>query len=1307
MGETPPAATGTVALPKQSPRGIALVVTLLMLSVITFLAVAFLVLTRGHRSAVTVTIDQNTARTMSEAAVARAQTEIIARMMGQQDMLSYDYMASHNYVSAGGFVSGVADPNNVNYQTNASGAAMSSGPTGAKDWAQNIANLFFDARAPVFVQTNPSSPNTDFRFWVDVNRNGKFETNGYLPVLDNNGLPILVGAGAGAAIQTNYFDGEPEWIGELQYPEFPHSATNRFIGRYAYLVLPIGKTLDWNYIHNYSKRLLTGAPPYVMPAIPPGTAPASPALDGFLRDQGVGSWELNLAGLLVGLNTNTMYPSPGTPHYIGNPYYYIPGWATSPSASSPNTGYAFDDAYSFARFRYGADYGQPFPTNLSYFFGVNAPTYANSGIDEYGTYPGVTNITTYAWPGGHTSNNFYDIQELFDPTKTSTNFVNRLLSAGTNLDSYDRYTFQRLLGAIGTGSGPELQTYVYDDGLTNRPNQFPTHLRGKVNVNYDNSFQIANGLNATPTRLTNWTPLGFFTNAAESLVRSQEYLLYVSNYDRNTGHLTNIQVRYNHFGLTNIPVYSTITNANIHYSENLHRMLQVAANIYDATAPAYTSNGAPQIQVPHVFRPLFSVTNYFDTNFNVPVTNVLICGYTNVTASDAANQLGKAFLYLTNVVRTANLDPNVNIWGIPWVVGAVKGLPEFTRYSYDDSWMVTRKLLFVPQPGSTTGLYTNQFYIMSVSNAVGMDAWNYYPSNFTRPVRVIAQNNVTTTLTNNSPYNNPYGFVTNFVFVFDSGSSITNWLGWTNSAGCMTFLLNSQIELPDAYFSETLGGFKSVLPTNASDPVIVPNLGYSLGSFLPTDLTQQYGPVHNWSLSVSNTLMYALLDVGTGQVLDFVNLGPFGTMMYLTNEVSNQNMDATKANSGQGKGPTGKNYWSTAGANDSPTSPYSAGVIYQISDALSDGTFATNLFRTNVANPTNYFSCSNNPSVVNRTIESWVVNDPLVHYTVGDLTWPGHTGGMAGPSDISYASADISTDLGIPNTRLEPWPGVPILAENQTVGANMTFKDPYIMKPANWHFPTNKFPSIGWLGRVHRGTPWQTIFLKADGVLQKDASNNWNQWTSSWVSTAETYPTNDYVLPDLFTATPNDNAARGLLSVNQFNSAPWSAVFGGLNVMPANGALNVIDPTNVELLLDGWLVPGTTNYVAGISAGRSTEPNQLFHKLGKILKAPTLTTASPFLAGAATNYSDEVVECIPQAALGLLKVGQPQFVIYGFGQALKPKDLYFGGPPNFNVCTNYQITGEFVTRTVCHVVGDPTAASAKMQVDSFNILPGN
>jgi hypothetical protein len=42
---------------------------------------------------------------------------------------------------------------------------------------------------------------------------------------------------------------------KLRNPLHHHSSSNQFIGRYAYLVLPIGKTLDFNYIHNFLKAL--------------------------------------------------------------------------------------------------------------------------------------------------------------------------------------------------------------------------------------------------------------------------------------------------------------------------------------------------------------------------------------------------------------------------------------------------------------------------------------------------------------------------------------------------------------------------------------------------------------------------------------------------------------------------------------------------------------------------------------------------------------------------------------------------------------------------------------------------------------------------------------------------------------------------------------------------------------------------------------------------------------------------------------------------------------------------------------------
>ena len=48
---------------------------------------------------------------------------------------------------------------------------------------------------------------------------------------------------------------------------------------------------------------------------------------------------------------------------------------------------------------------------------------------------------------------------------------------------------------------------------------------------------------------------------------------------------------------------------------------------------------------------------------------------------------------------------------------------------------------------------------------------------------------------------------------------------------------------------------------------------------------------------------------------------------------------------------------------------------------------------------------------------------------------------------------------------------------------NLALKDPLVWRSDDWDFPTYKFPSVGWLGRVHRGTPWQTVYLKSPDIF--------------------------------------------------------------------------------------------------------------------------------------------------------------------------------------------------------------------------------
>ncbi|HEX4121838.1 MAG TPA: hypothetical protein VH619_14555, partial [Verrucomicrobiae bacterium] len=127
---------------QRSKRGIALVITLLMLSVITFLAVAFLAMTRRDRAAVTATMDVDGARNMSDAALNRAQAEVMARMIAQGDALSYDYMVSRNFISPGGFINKNSTLTNVNYDFFYGSTAANPVGNNAAAWAENIGNLY-------------------------------------------------------------------------------------------------------------------------------------------------------------------------------------------------------------------------------------------------------------------------------------------------------------------------------------------------------------------------------------------------------------------------------------------------------------------------------------------------------------------------------------------------------------------------------------------------------------------------------------------------------------------------------------------------------------------------------------------------------------------------------------------------------------------------------------------------------------------------------------------------------------------------------------------------------------------------------------------------------------------------------------------------------------------------------------------------------------------------------------------------------------------------------------------------------------
>ena len=232
---------------RNSQQGVALVITLILLSVITFLTVTFLVVTRREREQTQAQSNQTDASLAADAAVEQAKAMIVASMLARTNGQDFGLMVSTNYINTDGFDSrqGVPDLVNVNYDYQIGGGGLT-----PKMVIQNLLNLQILPRPPVYITTNKLLP-PDFRYYIDLNRNGVHDTNGFGTNYDANGFL----KNPDGSWQTNFFVGDPEWIGVLDKPYLPHSSSNQFVARYAFFAVPIGNNLDLNYIHNDAKLL--------------------------------------------------------------------------------------------------------------------------------------------------------------------------------------------------------------------------------------------------------------------------------------------------------------------------------------------------------------------------------------------------------------------------------------------------------------------------------------------------------------------------------------------------------------------------------------------------------------------------------------------------------------------------------------------------------------------------------------------------------------------------------------------------------------------------------------------------------------------------------------------------------------------------------------------------------------------------------------------------------------------------------------------------------------------------------------------
>ncbi len=1253
---------------RPSAHGVALVITLVLLSIITFMAIAFLVLSQGERGAVTTSTDQAVARLGAEAGLEMAKSRLLAPMRAFNTPFSYGLAVSTNFINQQGFIQG------SDWLTNVSYTYPNGNPVGGTEALRNLNNLQYDPRPPVYIQTLSNQVFVpEFRYYLDLNRNGRYDTNGFLPVMnpfggyyDTNGL--LMSQMVNGNTLSNFFVGDPEWVGGLEFPDRRHSGTNRFLYRYAYLVVPSGQTLDINAIHNFAKQ--------------PSANMARTVGDGFLRNQGVGPWEINLAAFLVDLNTNI---------WATNVAPYVYNWrAAGLEYQQPNRGVAFDDALFLLRYRYYDPYlnsiGQ-LASVANLFGNIGRNAFDRDMIDGYsagpvliGPWPGNDNdigrTISRPWSGAENPGRLFTTQDFFDRARLAANvalaaneetFSDRLARAGRGTSSYDRYTFYRLLSQLGTDSEPE--------------------VGGKMNLNYDNLNIFGNQEVPSVTNFNPWIPVVFFTNAANRLLASAGYA----------------------FDVNNIQIYPTNN-----YTPNVHRLMQLAANLLDGT-----TNTPPNVypKIPHVFRPFFERRGQ----------EIYVRGYEEVVYANAITDPNSAppIRDLNDDLDRQNVGNIDMVYGVPLIVGAKKGLPNFNEFSMQTHISAARLLEFRrPSLGAEVN-ETNQMYVIGISNVFGMEAWNSYSNAFPRAMELIAVADMTAVLTNEM----------NMVLQSNRVSAAkripinpAQWKGWTNYNE-----VQQSFAIPFHPSTNTFAFLRNSTYHQSSRTLIPQTHIFERQSGFATP---------RWWLKLNTRVRFILVDRSYNRILDYVSLNyneeTIDLMAKLAEEADcNTVSPTTYSNPGS--------QWCTnrPGGNNLAFNIPTYGILNQVGLGLNgsedmrsftlapgvgrDAESAVDGFRYNLKGyspkyPKNIgkaFYRSNifyAPFAAHRPIyvhTSWQANDPLVHYTIGDLR------DLQTTNNVQFIAQPLD-NIGRVNTRYQPWGGGVGGSSTPTIGAReMGAKDPLVTRSDDWEFPTNKFPNIGWIGRVHRGTPWQTVYLKSDEV----PVDRWLKWTGNpnLVQSAGQFDTNQFAygaitndayfshpmhdrkIVDLFTTAISDTASRGRLSINQTNLAAWSAVFSGVNVLPDGSTNMVISPAGPY---DPTSPTPVAAMVQAINEVRRTKFNGSFKHLGDLAAVPELTVRSPFLSGNTNLMNDAVYERIPQQVLGLLHCDErPRFVVYSYGQTLKPapNSVVTAGGPYFGMVTNYQVTAESAIRAVVRVE-NPTS-NPRIVVESFNPLP--
>ncbi len=538
---------------------------------------------------------------------------------------------------------------------------------------------------------------------------------------------------------------------------------------------------------------------------------------------------------------------------------------------------------------------------------------------------------------------------------------------------------------------------------------------------------------------------------------------------------------------TNILVWPTND-----YDAAVHRVLQVAANVVDAT----TNRGEAYPHFPSVFRP------YLRREIVAGRTHVYVAGYQLQEAVEPVITSAEEFVRKSNYwdLRDPALidmipeqpDPLMAqplALGLPLVLGAKKGLPNFNELAVETSIYIERRLQLRRLTTSSLPNQTNEFYVVGVSNFFAVEAWNSYRAAYPRPLTLAVEVDFDMAMLST---NSPPGVVQSWPPIVGPGSRPvatsfaasliipgSNWVGRQFHVPLLTnhLFLSNSVWQPTQY------------PRFRPDTT-------NLFGITPSTPNQFFIP--DWILAITNRLRYVVLD--EGRVLDYANLGP---MIWSTNLI-----DAMTISSGAGQGSFGDQIWDMRRLNDTnELSDLTIGVWNQLLVSLGFTTISETIWRNYGARtyspqdralaidafrrfvqglPASGFPGRNPPISQDGLVaeapfipasrleirRAFEVGDPLVHMTVADVSPPpGANDPLVLPGGIGAVPFQRLTGIGKLNKRYSPWQSS---EDDRTL--NEAYRDPLVLSPDSWQFANGLTLNHGWFDRTHRGTPWQTIY---------------------------------------------------------------------------------------------------------------------------------------------------------------------------------------------------------------------------------------